>query len=117
MYRPPIGANLSNLTEECLADVSAPAFDLSMPSQMSGSGGEYLANISPPHMSDTDKAVGQNDASNYVDSVYRQVVHSFKNAHDHNEHGDNLLPAVENRTPVPNQVPEKGTVQQVTSVQ
>ncbi|XP_030567453.1 uncharacterized protein LOC115767342 [Drosophila novamexicana] len=116
MYRPPIGANLSNLTEECLADVSAPAFDLSMPSQMSGSGGEYLANISPPHMSDTDKAVGQNDASNYVDSVYRQVVHSFKNAHDHNEHGDNLLPAVENRTPVPNQVPEKGTVQQNNSV-
>ncbi|XP_064547104.1 uncharacterized protein LOC135434439 [Drosophila montana] len=116
MYRPPTGVNLSNLTQECLADVSAPAFDLSMPSQMSGPGGEYLANISPPHMCDTDKSVGQNDASNYVDSVYRQVVHSFKNPRERNVPGDNLLPAVENRSPVPNQVPEKGTAQKNNSV-
>ncbi|XP_016950450.1 uncharacterized protein LOC108024830 [Drosophila biarmipes] len=64
--------NLSNLPEECLADMSAPNFDLSMPSQMSDFRGELLADVSAPDMSDVSKT------TSHVDNVYGEILDRFK---------------------------------------
>ncbi|XP_030079333.1 uncharacterized protein LOC111598825 [Drosophila hydei] len=49
-YRQLATSIVNNLTEECLANVSAPPLQISIPSQMSASGGEYLANVTPPQL-------------------------------------------------------------------
>jgi len=66
------GMNMSNLPEECLEDMSAPNFDLSLPSQMSDLRGELLANVSAPNMCDVSKT------TSHVDNVYGEILDRFK---------------------------------------
>nr|NP_001259482.1 uncharacterized protein Dmel_CG2750, isoform C [Drosophila melanogaster]AGB95325.1 uncharacterized protein Dmel_CG2750, isoform C [Drosophila melanogaster] len=60
------GINLSNLPEECLADMSAPGFDLSLPSQMSDLREEFLVDVSAPDMCDVSEG--------HVDAVYDEIL-------------------------------------------
>ncbi|EDV95477.1 GH17556 [Drosophila grimshawi] len=85
-YYPFQSLNLNNLPEEQLADMSAPAYNVSIPSHLSRSDNEYLANISPPDMAHT-----ENEAGKYPDSVYQQTVHSLKH-----QRGDTLLDPLNN---------------------
>ncbi|XP_043660465.1 uncharacterized protein LOC122624816 [Drosophila teissieri] len=64
------GLNLSNLPEECLADMSAPGFDLSLPSQMSDLRGEFLADVSAPDMCEVSES--------HVDDVYGEILDRFR---------------------------------------
>ncbi|KAH8367724.1 hypothetical protein KR084_002066, partial [Drosophila pseudotakahashii] len=66
------GMNLSNLPEECLADMSAPGFDLSLPSQMSDMRGEQLDDVSAPNMCDVSKT------TSHVDNVYGEILDRFR---------------------------------------
>nr|XP_016924296.1 serine/arginine repetitive matrix protein 2 isoform X2 [Drosophila suzukii] len=66
------GMNMSNLPEECLEDMSAPNFDLSLPSQMSDLRGELLADVSAPNMCDVSKT------TSHVDNVYGEILDRFK---------------------------------------
>jgi len=63
---------MSNLPEECLEDMSAPNFDLSLPSQMSDLRGELLADVSAPNMCDDSKT------TSHVDNVYGEILDRFK---------------------------------------
>ncbi|XP_041674827.1 serine/arginine repetitive matrix protein 2 [Drosophila eugracilis] len=74
--RPPyeMGINLSNLPEEYLADMSAPGFDLSLPSQMSEMRGELLDDVSAPNMYD----VSNNGGTSHADNVYDDILDRFK---------------------------------------
>ncbi|XP_016970751.2 uncharacterized protein LOC108038475 [Drosophila rhopaloa] len=69
--------NLSNLPEECLADMSAPGFDLSMPSQMSDLRGEFLADVSAPSMCDVSNT-SPNNGTSHVDDVYGEILDRFR---------------------------------------
>ncbi|XP_032581959.1 uncharacterized protein LOC6620206 [Drosophila sechellia] len=64
------GINLSNLPEECLADMSAPGFDLSLPSQMSDLREEFLADVSAPDMCDVSEC--------HADDVYDEILDRFR---------------------------------------
>ncbi|ALC49128.1 CG2750, partial [Drosophila busckii] len=90
--------NLSNLPEEYLADMSAPAFDMSTQQQQlpdMSLGGECLDNITPPHLSETttESPLGGNEASSYVDSVYRKIMERFDSLRARIARGDKILPS------------------------
>ncbi|XP_041565405.1 uncharacterized protein LOC108137761 isoform X2 [Drosophila elegans] len=70
--------NLSNLPDECLADMSAPGFDLSMPSQMSDLRGEFLADVSAPSMCDDSKTMPTNGTLSHADDVYGEILDRFR---------------------------------------
>ncbi|XP_017005713.3 uncharacterized protein [Drosophila takahashii] len=69
------GINLSNLPEECLADMSAPGFDLSLPSQMSDLRGEQLDDVSAPNLCD---ASNVSKTTSHVDNVYGEILDRFR---------------------------------------
>lgn len=119
MYRPTETSIVNNLTDECLADVSAPQFEMSMPSPMSGSCGEYLDNVTPPQLCTTaDSSVSEKDSNNCSGSVQQRVVHDFSqlSACDYD-----LLPAGNCRDPdqysMPDQKFDKCSTEKVTAVQ
>ncbi|XP_017872546.1 PREDICTED: uncharacterized protein LOC108620163 [Drosophila arizonae] len=105
MYRPTETSIVNNLTDECLADVSAPQFEMSMPSPMSGSCGEYLDNVTPPQLCTTaDSSVSEKDSNNCSGSIQQRVVHDFSqlSACDYD-----LLPAGNCRDPDQNSMPDQ----------
>ncbi|XP_043867053.1 mucin-5AC isoform X2 [Drosophila mojavensis] len=78
MYRPTETSIVNNLTDECLADVSAPQFEMSMPSPMSGSCGEYLDNVTPPQLCTTADSSNNNILTTTVRTITTQRDQSGK---------------------------------------
>lgn len=118
-YRQLATSIVNNLTEECLANVSAPPLQISIPSQMSASGGEYLANVTPPQLcASADATVSEIDSSNCTDSVQQIVVHNLIDLCDCST---DLLPAVDGRDAdrysMPDPMSDKCSTEKVTTVQ
>ncbi|XP_052856868.1 uncharacterized protein LOC128265094 isoform X2 [Drosophila gunungcola] len=90
--------NLSNLPDECLADMSAPGFDPSMPSQMSDLRGEFLADVSAPSMCDDSKTMPTNGTLSHADDVYGEILDRFRSIREKINRSNQLRRAEEDKS-------------------
>ncbi|XP_068156953.1 uncharacterized protein [Drosophila tropicalis] len=90
-YDLPAAPNLSNLPEECLADVSMPSDHFTA---------ECEADASPQQqqLCDTSSPAGSTESKNYVDTIYDEIVSRFNSLRERIARGDQMMQSMGNET-------------------